>query len=47
LNFILNPGNKHEVTVAIKLLEYGKDRITLGNKGYNSDKLREEINQAE
>ena len=46
LNFILTPGNKHEVTVAVDLLEYGKDRIVLGDKGYDSDKLREEINQA-
>ena len=43
LNFILTPGNKHEVTVAIELLEYGEGRIVLGDKGYDSDKLREEI----
>ena len=46
LNFILTPVNKHEVTVAIDLLEYGEDRIVLGDKGYDSDQLREEISAA-
>lgn len=42
----MTPGNKHEVTVAVELLEYGEGRIVLGDKGYDSDKLREEIAEA-
>jgi len=40
LNFILTAGNKHKVTVALDLLKYGEGRIVLGDKGYDSDKLR-------
>lgn len=46
LNFILTPGNNHEVTVAVDLLEYGEGRIVLGDKGYDSDHLRAEIEEA-
>ena len=43
LNLILTEGNRHDVTVAIDLLEYAQNRIVLADKGYDSDALREEI----
>ena len=46
LNFILTAGNKHEVTVAVDLLEYAEGRIILGDRGYDSDSLRGEIEEA-
>lgn len=47
LNLVLTEGNRHDVTVAIELLSYAKDRVVLADKGYDSDALRDEIEEAE
>ena len=46
LNIILTPRNKHEITIALYLLEYAEGRIVLDNKRYDSGSFRDQIQNA-
>lgn len=43
LNFDLMAGNKADITAAIRVLGDVKGQVVLGDKGYDSDELREAI----
>ena len=43
LHLELTPGQQHEATVAESLLEHAQGRAFIGDRGYDSDRIREAV----